>query len=212
MKQEPGFSHPPASAIRGNGFIWGPLHTSGWPSAATSPAPRLNRVAAAGAKPIGVTSVRRSQVDHSSARPSQTSGFTEPCVTARSLALRGRVLGELASCHSQGTRRTDRITCHSRHRRYDRVLVPWFECALDRGCIAPVYGRGRGSVSTRGNHRQDQAALTMLAHFADLSCYGDAQSAGFMLHHDKVNDNKLCRELVASGGAAKIPAHDRNPR
>jgi hypothetical protein len=78
---------------------------------------------------------------------------------------------------------------------------------MERQCIAPEYGKGAGSVSTRGNHRQDQAALTMLAHFANMSCEGNVVAAGFVLHHDKVNDNKLCRELQTSGDAADIPAH-----
>jgi hypothetical protein len=96
---------------------------------------------------------------------------------------------------------------------YERVLVPWWECALDAACISPVYGEGRGSIATRGNHRQDQAGLTMLAHFANMSCEGDARAAGFTLHSDKVNDNTLCKKLKSSAGLSGdvIPEHDRNP-
>mmetsp|Transcript_26662 Transcript_26662/g.80043 ORF Transcript_26662/g.80043 Transcript_26662/m.80043 type:complete len:257 (-) Transcript_26662:125-895(-) len=90
---------------------------------------------------------------------------------------------------------------------YDRVLLPWFECALDRGCIAPVYGQGRGSVSTRGNHRQDQAALTLLAHFANMSCHRAPHTTGVALHHDKVNDNTICRRLRTSGALPQLPDH-----
>ena len=45
----------------------------------------------------------------------------------------------------------------------DDLLERWAECALDKRCIAPLYGGvGRGFQSTRGNHRQDQAGLSML--------------------------------------------------
>src|SRR5262249_34040328 len=40
-----------------------------------------------------------------------------------------------------------------RDRVYRDILVPWKACALNRGCIAPP-------GSSRGNHRQDQAALS----------------------------------------------------
>jgi hypothetical protein len=37
------------------------------------------------------------------------------------------------------------------------VIRPWFECAMDRQCIAP-------DGSSRKNHRQDQAVLSYLVH------------------------------------------------
>jgi hypothetical protein len=37
------------------------------------------------------------------------------------------------------------------------VIQPWFECAMDRQCIAP-------DGSSRKNHRQDQAVLSYLVH------------------------------------------------
>jgi len=47
-----------------------------------------------------------------------------------------------------GVRRSERIV-------YQYVIRPWYECALERECIAP-----RGSNKT--NHRQDQTALSIL--------------------------------------------------
>lgn len=93
---------------------------------------------------------------------------------------------------------------------YHRVLVPWFECALDHRCIAPIYGIGGGSEATRGNHRQDQAGVSLLAHFAGLRCNSTERDAGFVLHRDKSNDNEACREHYV--GHADLPSHDRNPR
>jgi len=51
-----------------------------------------------------------------------------------------------------------------------KVLATWLDCALHRECIAPV-------GSHRGNHRQDQAALTLLVLLgkerfgAELTCH-----------------------------------------
>ena len=39
----------------------------------------------------------------------------------------------------------------------NKIVVPWVRCAMNRSCIAPA-------GSSRKNHRQDQAALTVLAH------------------------------------------------
>ena len=71
-------------------------------------------------------------------------------------------------------------------------------------------GVGGGSESTRGNHRQDQAGVSLLAHFAGLRCNGNERDAGFVLHRDKSNDNEACRTHYA--GHAALPSHDRNPR
>jgi len=42
---------------------------------------------------------------------------------------------------------------------YRTVVMPWRDCALTRGCIAP-------EGSSRANHRQDQAVLSYLVHHA----------------------------------------------
>lgn len=81
-------------------------------------------------------------------------------------------------------------------------------CAKDKRCIAPTYGIGRGSESTRGNHRQDQAALSMLAYMHGLSCSLAVHKVGVSLHHDGTNDSPLCRKVVGHA----VAEHDRNPR
>lgn len=43
----------------------------------------------------------------------------------------------------------------SREKTYDSLMKDWYDCAMNRDCIAPP-------GSNRGNHRQDQAALTIL--------------------------------------------------
>lgn len=46
---------------------------------------------------------------------------------------------------------------------YEKLVVPWEECALVEECIAP-----RGS--SRANHRQDQAALSVLMKMSGRNC------------------------------------------
>jgi len=55
--------------------------------------------------------------------------------------------------------------------RLDREIVrPWTACAMDRNCIAP-------KGSSRRNHRQDQAALSLLAHRAGYAFARDSHQA-----------------------------------
>ena len=62
---------------------------------------------------------------------------------------------------------------------YSAVLVPWYQCALDKDCIAPA-------GSDRSNHRQDQAALTVIAAREGYSCYPYCRTGcgGISLHQD----------------------------
>ena len=46
-----------------------------------------------------------------------------------------------------------------------KLILAWFQCAMDKDCIAPI-GSGRG------NHRQDQAALTCLAYANNIAPRG----------------------------------------
>jgi hypothetical protein len=48
---------------------------------------------------------------------------------------------------------------------YQDLLRPWYECSITRQCIAP-------DGSNRFNHRQDQAALTVLSVLTQYSCTG----------------------------------------
>ena len=55
-----------------------------------------------------------------------------------------------------------------RDRVYRDVIAPWKACALDKGCIAP-------EGSSRRNHRQDQAVLSLLAHRAGYGFASDSR-------------------------------------
>lgn len=57
---------------------------------------------------------------------------------------------------------------------YSSIVVPWAVCALQRHCIAP-------EGSSRANHRQDQATLTVLIHKWGRRC---ASTLGILLHQD----------------------------
>jgi hypothetical protein len=79
-------------------------------------------------------------------------------------------------------------------RAYRMVVKPWAECALERSCIAPI-------GSNRGNHRQDQAVLTVLLYkdgrryeatdglwildrFRDFELFGTPGGLGIKIHQD----------------------------
>jgi hypothetical protein len=76
---------------------------------------------------------------------------------------------------------------------YDTVVVPWEACALVRHCIAPP-------GSSRANHRQDQATVTVLLHKSGRDCIineGDWNSGtmhpgplGIKLHQDGLAKTK----------------------
>lgn len=48
---------------------------------------------------------------------------------------------------------------------YSKLFRPWYECSITKQCIAP-------EGSDRFNHRQDQAALSVLSYSAGLYCKG----------------------------------------
>ena len=54
-------------------------------------------------------------------------------------------------------------------RRYDTITKPWVACSLDRACVCP-------QGSHRGNARQDQSALTLLAVRDDYVCGSDGKT------------------------------------
>jgi hypothetical protein len=64
---------------------------------------------------------------------------------------------------------------------YHDILIPWAKCALDRNCIAPP-------GSDRNNHRQDQAALSLLVarRLGEVRCYPSCKTEcnGISLHRD----------------------------
>ncbi|KAI9283808.1 hypothetical protein BC943DRAFT_327098 [Umbelopsis sp. AD052] len=66
----------------------------------------------------------------------------------------------------------------------NELVVPWFECALELNCIAPL-------GSSRSNHRQDQAAITFLAYRSGYSCYEYPEFHGITIHQDV-----KCRERL----------------
>ncbi|MEW8015413.1 MAG: hypothetical protein AB2807_11730 [Candidatus Sedimenticola endophacoides] len=57
------------------------------------------------------------------------------------------------------------------------VVDRWKKCALERECIAP-----RGS--SRKNHRQDQAVLSVLVHQSGIARSMPAACYGFRIHQD----------------------------
>ncbi|KAI8393306.1 uncharacterized protein BYT42DRAFT_550599 [Radiomyces spectabilis] len=67
----------------------------------------------------------------------------------------------------------------------DQILNPWFDCALEKECIAP-------QGSSRANHRQDQSAVTLLALRAGYQCFEYPEFHGITIHQDD-----LCQQRLA---------------
>lgn len=59
----------------------------------------------------------------------------------------------------------------------DTIISPWYECGLNKNCIAP-FG------SSRSNHRQDQAAITYLAYKTNHSCRRSPKYYNIYTHRD----------------------------
>lgn len=64
---------------------------------------------------------------------------------------------------------------------YEKLIVPWWRCALNRNCIAPA-------GSSRKNHRQDQAVLTILVWQNGYTCPGNR--LGIKIHQDYLTSRK----------------------
>jgi hypothetical protein len=64
---------------------------------------------------------------------------------------------------------------------YKDLIRPWYECSITRQCIAP-------DGSNRSNHRQDQAALTVLSVLSHHWCTG--VDAGISRQNDVLENEK----------------------
>lgn len=70
------------------------------------------------------------------------------------------------------------------------VLDPWVDCAMHKECIAPV-------GSSRENHRQDQAALTVLMKKIGLPCRKDeAKKHHILKHRDHTDEGNKAIERM----------------
>ena len=77
------------------------------------------------------------------------------------------------------------------------MLGAWIACVSDEACVAPP-------GTSRTNHRQDQAALTLLATQRSYDCDVGSIRMGVALHKDEIVNTSLCAEFL--GGMA--PAHE----
>ncbi|KAI9310494.1 hypothetical protein BX666DRAFT_2006530 [Dichotomocladium elegans] len=66
----------------------------------------------------------------------------------------------------------------------DALITPWYECGLDKDCIAPP-------GSSRSNHRQDQSAITLLAVKAGYRCFEYPEFHGITIHQDEACQKRL---------------------
>lgn len=66
--------------------------------------------------------------------------------------------------------------CYQNHKARD-LVNQWKQCALIRECIAP-------SGSSRKNHRQDQAVLSVIAHQSGIAKNMPTRLYGFKIHQD----------------------------
>lgn len=126
-----------------------------------------------------------------------TSGTTKTWVHKKSLMYLNATGLDVQMCNGAiiGFSRTNLVV-------YERVAAPWADCAKIRECIAP-HG------SSRQNHRQDQAILTVLIHKIGGKCdisegyWSDGAMVpgplGIILHQDittpKASRNKCPREI-----------------
>ncbi|ORX56863.1 hypothetical protein DM01DRAFT_1334423 [Hesseltinella vesiculosa] len=72
----------------------------------------------------------------------------------------------------------------------DNIIVPWFECGMNKNCIAPA-------GSSRLNHRQDQAALTLLVYRSGHHCaLPPGRFFGLQIHRDVACRSELLDRQV----------------
>jgi hypothetical protein len=67
------------------------------------------------------------------------------------------------------------VGLNTKHSIVQNIVHLWYECALDKDCISPA-------GSNRMNHRQDQAALSLLMAANDFKCSQDMPE--ITVHHD----------------------------
>lgn len=108
---------------------------------------------------------------------SQTSGTVKTWVhpeTRRALATRKFVVSDHKPMCNGAIVGIDQ---YHHTRPMQRIVLPWLQCALNQSCIAPP-------GSSRGNHRQDQAVLTVIAHSVGFgsACYTGYH--GIRIHQD----------------------------
>lgn len=68
---------------------------------------------------------------------------------------------------------------------YHQVVEPWFKCSMEKACIAP-------EGSSRANHRQDQAVLTVLMYLKGFSI----DRMRFVKTHARDVDTKIANEFA----------------
>ncbi|KAI8335070.1 hypothetical protein BC941DRAFT_454051 [Chlamydoabsidia padenii] len=83
----------------------------------------------------------------------------------------------------------------------DQLITPWYECALNKNCIAP-------KGSSRRNHRQDQTAISFLAIRAGYQCFEYPEFHGLTIHQDDLCNDRLA--LLQQTGALLSPSSYEN--
>ncbi|CAO3627620.1 unnamed protein product [Cunninghamella blakesleeana] len=79
----------------------------------------------------------------------------------------------------------------------ETLIQPWFDCALDKDCIAP-------KGSSRVNHRQDQSAISFLALRAGYQCFEYPEFHGLTIHQDDFCNQRLA--LLYQSGDLLTPS------
>ncbi|CAO3620730.1 unnamed protein product [Cunninghamella echinulata] len=79
----------------------------------------------------------------------------------------------------------------------DTLIQPWYDCALDKDCIAP-------KGSSRVNHRQDQSAISFLALRAGYQCFEYPEFHGLTIHQDDFCHQRLA--LLYQSGDLLTPS------
>jgi hypothetical protein len=83
----------------------------------------------------------------------------------------------------------------------DTLIQPWYDCALNKNCIAP-------KGSSRRNHRQDQTAISFLALRAGYRCFEYPEFHGLTIHQDDLCNDRLA--LLQRSGALLTPSSYEN--